>query len=241
MSKTILVTGSSRGIGKAVAIRLAASGFAVVVHCRTNISSARSTLEAITSSGGQGRICQFDISNRKETQSAIQKELEAYGPYYGVVYNAGISKDNPFPGLSEMEWDQVIHTNLDGFYNVVQPVTMPMIRAKTGGRIIAMTSISGITGNRGQVNYAASKAGLIGAVKSLAIELAKRKITVNCVAPGLIETDMVEDLPKAEISKQIPLRRFGKPDEVAALVNFLCSEDAAYITRQVISINGGMV
>jgi 3-oxoacyl-[acyl-carrier protein] reductase len=166
--------------------------------------------------------------------------MEQYGAYYGVVCNAGITADNAFPALSGEEWDTVIHTNLDSFYNVLQPIVMPMVRRRQPGRIVTMSSVSGIMGNRGQVNYSAAKAGIIGASKALALELAKRDITVNCVAPGLIDTDMTHELPMDEIKRMIPARRVGKPEEVAATVAFLLSEPAAYITRQVISVNGGL-
>jgi 3-oxoacyl-[acyl-carrier protein] reductase len=183
---------------------------------------------------------QFDIANRQQCAEVLLNDIEEYGCYYGVVCNAGISADNAFPALTSDEWDSVINTNLDGFFNVLQPVTMPMVRRKSPGRIVTLSSVSGLVGNRGQVNYSAAKAGIIGATKALAIELAKRDITVNCVAPGLIDTEMVESLPLDEIKKMIPLRRVGRPEEVAATVAFLMSDDAAYITRQVISVNGGL-
>jgi 3-oxoacyl-[acyl-carrier protein] reductase len=157
-----------------------------------------------------------------------------------VVLNAGIARDNAFPALEDSDWDDVLDTDLSGFYNVLRPIVMPMVSARRGGRIVSISSISGITGNRGQVNYSAAKAGIIGATKALAIELAKRNITVNCVAPGLIETQMLEGLPVDEALKLIPMRRIGRPDEVAAAVSFLCSDEASYITRQVLSVNGGM-
>jgi 3-oxoacyl-[acyl-carrier protein] reductase len=207
-----LVTGSGRGIGRAIALQLAKDGFDVTVHC-----------------------------DRATAREVLEQDVAAHGAFYAVVCNAGISRDGAFPALTEQDWDQVIHTNLDGFYNVLHPLVMPMIQLRKGGRIVTISSVSGIAGNRGQVNYSAAKAGLIGATKALALELAKRKITVNCVAPGLIETDMVADLPLDEMMQMIPLRRAGKAEEVAATVSFLCSEPAAYITRQVISVNGGMI
>jgi len=182
----------------------------------------------------------FDVSNRDESAARINADIAEHGAYYGVVCNAGITRDNAFPMLSGEDWDAVLRTNLDGFYNVVQPLIMPMIRRKKPGRIVAISSIAGIVGNRGQVNYSAAKAGIIGAVKALALELAKRKITVNCVAPGLIDTDMTKNLPQDDIKRSIPMRRFGEPGEVARLVEFLCSPDAAYITRQVIAVDGGL-
>jgi 3-oxoacyl-[acyl-carrier protein] reductase len=190
--------------------------------------------------GQSARLLQFDIANRAQCAEQINQDIDSYGAYYGVVCNAGITADNAFPALTGEEWDSVIHTNLDGFYNVLQPVIMPMVRRRRPGRIVTLSSVSGIIGNRGQVNYSAAKAGIIGATKALALELAKREITVNCVAPGLIATDMLNELPLDEIKKMIPARRVGNPKEVAAAVAFLMSEDAGYITRQVISVNGGL-
>ena len=241
MSKTVLVTGSSRGIGKSIAIKLAECGYDIVVHCRSNIAEAEDTKAQIEAAGQQARILQFDIGDRQACSSILEKDVEQHGIYYGVVCNAGIARDNAFPALTGEEWDSVIHTNLDSFYNVINPIIMPMISSRKPGRIVTLSSVSGLMGNRGQVNYSAAKAGIIGATKALAIELAKRKITVNCVAPGLIETDMMEGAPLEEAMKLIPAKRLGKPEEVAALVNFLLSDEAAYITRQVISVNGGML
>jgi len=240
MNKTIFVTGSSRGIGKAIALYLAKQGFDLVVHCRSRRAQAEEVVVEIQQLGQSARILQFDIADRAQCSEQINQDIETHGAYYGVVCNAGITADNAFPSLTGEEWDSVIHSNLDGFYNVLQPVVMPMVRRRKPGRIVTLSSVSGIMGNRGQVNYSAAKAGIIGATKALALELAKRDITVNCVAPGLIETDMVNDLPLEEIKKMIPARRVGSPKEVAALVAFLMSEDAAYITRQVISVNGGL-
>jgi len=240
MSRRVLVTGSSRGIGKAIALELAKEGFLITVHYRSGEEEAKSVVNEIISAGGQADLIGFDIRERQQTRSALEGIIEQHGAYYGVVSNAGITRDGAFPALTDEDWDQVIHTNLDGFFNVVQPLIMPMVRAKKGGRIIAMSSVSGVMGNRGQTNYAASKAGLIGAVKSLALELAKRKITVNCIAPGLIETDMIDETVLKEAMKFIPARRMGKPEEIAGLARYLFSDNAAYITRQVISVNGGM-
>lgn len=240
MSRRVLVTGSSRGIGKSIALQLAQNGFNISVHCRSGVDQAQQTIDEIRSNNGQAQLIQFDIADRAQTRAALEADIEQNGAYYGVVCNAGITRDNAFPALTDSDWDDVIHTNLDGFYNVVQPLVMPMVRAKQGGRIVAMSSVSGILGNRGQVNYSASKAGLIGATKSLAVELARRKITVNCVAPGLIETDMVDGELASEALKVIPARRMGKPEEIAGLVDYLFSDNASYLTRQVISVNGGM-
>lgn len=167
--------------------------------------------------------------------------MAEHGAYYGVVCNAGIARDNAFPAMEEGDWDDVIHTNLDAFYNVLHPVIMPMVRRRKPGRIVTLSSVSGIMGNRGQVNYSAAKAGIIGATKALAVELASRNITVNCVAPGLINTEMMDEAPVEEALKIIPMRRAGEAAEVAALVSFLVSDEAGYITRQVISVNGGML
>lgn len=240
MKGTVLVTGSSRGIGKAIVLRLAEDGYDLVVHCHSKREQADTVVAQIHDMGREARVLQFDIADREQCQQVLEADTESHGAYYGVVCNAGIARDNAFPAISGEEWDQVISTNLDGFYNVLQPIIMSMIRRRKPGRIITMSSVSGVMGNRGQVNYSAAKAGIIGATKALAIELAKRKITVNCVAPGLIETEMTEDIVLEEAMKVIPMRRVGSVDEVAGTVSFLMSEDAAYITRQVISVNGGM-
>jgi len=240
MKNTILVTGSSRGIGKAIALYLAKQGFDLVLHCRSRKAQAEDVIAEIQKLGQSARLLQFDIADRAQCAGQINQDIEIYGAYYGVVCNAGITADNAFPALTGEEWDSVIHTNLDGFYNVLQPVIMPMVRRRKPGRIVTLSSVSGIIGNRGQVNYSAAKAGIIGATKALALELAKREITVNCVAPGLIATDMLDELPLDEIKKMIPARRIGNPQEVAAAVAFLMSEDAGYITRQVLSVNGGL-
>ena len=240
MNKTVLVTGSSRGIGKAIALYLASKGYDVVVHCRSKRTEAELVAAEITAMGQVARVLQFDLSDRKQCAELLTQDVEQHGAYYGVVCNAGISADNAFPALTGEQWDSVVHTNLDGFYNVLFPLVMPMVRRRQPGRIITLSSVSGLMGNRGQVNYSAAKAGIIGATKALALELAKRKITVNCVAPGLIDTEMLDQLPLEEVLKMIPLRRVGEAREVAATVAFLMSEEAAYITRQVISVNGGL-
>lgn len=238
---TVLVTGASRGIGRAIALRLAQDGFNIVVHCRSRIEEAEQLCVEIKNLGVQARTLRFDIADRAECAKLLLQDVETHGAYYGVVCNAGIAKDNAFPAMTGEEWDSVIHTNLDGFYNVLQPLVMPMVRRRKPGRIVTLASVSGLAGNRGQTNYSAAKAGIIAASKSLALELAKRNITVNCVAPGLIDTDMVSDEVAEEAIKMIPLRRMGNADEVAALVSFLISDQAGYITRQVISINGGLI
>ena len=239
-TKWILVTGSSRGIGRAIALRLARDGYAVVVHCRGQVQAAEQTVGEIQALGVAARLLQFDIADREATRSALLADIEANGAYYGVVCNAGLTRDGAFPALTGDDWDQVLRTNLDGFFNVLNPVVMPMIRRRAPGRIVTLSSVSGIIGNRGQVNYSASKAGIIGATKALAVELASRQITVNCVAPGVIRTDMTTDAPVEEIMQMVPAKRVGEPEEVASLVAYLMSQDAAYITRQVIAVNGGL-
>lgn len=240
MSMSVLVTGSSRGIGKAIALRLASDGYDIVLHCRSQREEAESVATEIAAMGRQVRVLQFDISEREQAATILTADIEQHGCYYGVVCNAGVARDNAFPAMSGEDWDIVLSTNLDGFYNVLNPLVMPLVQRRKPGRIVTMASVSGLIGNRGQVNYSAAKAGIIGATKALAIELAKRAITVNCVAPGLIETDMIEDVPMEEALKMIPAKRVGKPEEVAAVVSFLMQPDAAYVTRQVISVNGGM-
>ncbi|NVD98566.1 3-oxoacyl-ACP reductase FabG [Massilia sp. BJB1822] len=239
-NKSVLVTGSSRGIGKAIALRLARDGFDVVVHCRSQRAEADAVAQQITDLGRAARVLQFDIGDRDAAAAALQADIAAHGCYYGVVCNAGVARDNAFPAMSGEDWDIVLQTNLDGFYNVLNPLVMPLVQRRKPGRIVTLASVSGLVGNRGQVNYSAAKAGIIGATKALALELAKRAITVNCVAPGLIDTDMTEDLPMDEVLKMIPARRVGTADEVAAAVSFLVGEEAGYITRQVISVNGGL-
>ena len=240
MEKQVLITGSSRGIGKASALYLAKNGYNIVLHCNKNMEKALEVQKEIEAYGVNARILQFNVKDREECRQILTEDIEKNGIYYGVVLNAGIARDNVFPAMEDNEWDDVIGTNLGGFYNVLKPIVMPMIQNRVKGRIIAMSSISGLSGNRGQVNYSASKAGIIGAVKALSLELAKRGITVNCIAPGVIETDMIKDLPVDEMKKLIPMKRAGKPEEVASLVNYLMSEDSSYITGQVISVNGGL-
>jgi 3-oxoacyl-[acyl-carrier protein] reductase len=240
-ANTILITGASGGIGRAIALKLARAGYDLALHCHLRLDRATEVKTAVTALGRQARILQFDVADRRACALALTQDVEEQGAYYGVVLNGGIARDGAFPALSEDDWDQVLRVNLDGFYNVLQPISMPMIRRRAPGRIVCMTSASGMVGNRGQVNYSASKAGLIGAAKALAVELAKRRITVNCVAPGLIDTEMLgENLPLDDMLKAIPAQRMGQPDEVAAAVAFLMSPDAAYITRQVLAVNGGL-
>lgn len=239
-SQSILVTGASKGIGRAIALRLAKDGYQIAVHYGRDEKGATETLAAVRELGSGGRLLSFDIANRAECAAVLEADMAEHGAYYGVVLNAGITRDKAFPALEDADWDDVLNTNLGGFYNVMKPVAMPMIRRRSAGRVVVMTSVSGIAGNRGQANYAASKAGLIGAAKSLAIEVAKRKITVNCVAPGVIETQMTAEIPDF-VRDQIPMQRFGQVAEVAGVVAFLCSSEASYITRQVISVNGGML
>ena len=241
-NKRILITGSSRGIGAQTALYIAKNNpdTEIVLHCNSNPAKAQDVKKEIEAFGCSAGVLQFDVKNRVQCREIIENDIKQNGAYYGVVLNAGIAKDNVFPVMEDDEWDDVLNTNLGGFYNVLKPVVMSMIENRIKGRIITMSSISGLAGNRGQVNYSASKAGIIGATKALALELAKRGITVNCVAPGVIESDMTKDLPADELKKMIPMKRFGTPKEVASLVNYLMSEDASYITGQVISVNGGL-
>jgi 3-oxoacyl-[acyl-carrier protein] reductase len=240
VDKTVLVTGSSKGIGRAIAQRLARDGYRIVVHFHADQAGADATLRAVREAGADGRLLNFDIASRTECRDRLKADMAEHGPYWGVVLNAGIARDNAFPALEDADWDDVVNTNLGGFYNVLRPVVMPMVSARLGGRIVTLSSVSGIIGNRGQVNYSASKAGIIGATKALAVELAKRRITVNCVAPGIIETQMTEHLPADVVRNLIPMQRIGRPEEVAGIVAFLLSDEAGYITRQVISVNGGL-
>ena len=238
MSKRVLITGSSRGIGASIARRLA-NEYEVVLHAR---SKSDELLKMASELGA--KFMTFDVADTAAAKEAIEADMEVNGVYYGVVLNAGITRDNTFVGLSDEEWFDVIDVNLNGFYNVLRPALMPMIRARKPARIVTLSSVSGVIGNRGQVNYSASKAGIIGASKALAVELASRGITVNCVAPGLIKTDMSEEILNSdfldEVLKAIPAKRAGEADEVAGLVKFLLSDEAGYITRQVIGVNGGL-
>jgi 3-oxoacyl-[acyl-carrier protein] reductase len=240
VNRTVLVTGASRGIGAAIAVALGRQGFDIVAHYRSDEQGAAATAAAIRAAAGDCRLIRFDVSDRKACRAAIEADIAAHGAYYGVVNNAGVHRDNVFPLLSDDDWDIVVRTDLDGFFNVLQPCVMPMIQARRGGRIVTVSSIAGVLGNRGQVNYSAAKAGVIGATKALALELAKRKITVNCVAPGLIDNADLAEADKSRLLELIPVRRLGTTAEVAGLVAYLMSDVAAYVTRQVIAVDGGL-
>lgn len=240
-ARRALVTGASRGIGRAIALRMARDGFDVAINYRHSKTEAESLASEIEAVGRRAALLPFDVADRDAAAAAISADIGANGPYWGAVGNAGVTADGPFPGLSGDAWDRVLRTNLDGFYNVLQPLTMPMVRARRGGRIVTISSAAGLMGNRGQVNYSASKAGIIGATRSLAQELAKRNITVNCVAPGWIDTEMLADADRDALARLVPMRRLGTPDDVAAAVSFLMSDGAGYITGQVISVNGGLL
>jgi 3-oxoacyl-[acyl-carrier protein] reductase len=238
--RPVLVTGASKGIGAGIARRLGALGHPVAVHYGGDRAGAQATADAIMAEGGRAEIIGFDVSDRAATRAALEQAIEAAGqPFWGIVLSAGVIRDGAFPALTDADWDCVLRTNLDGFYNVLHPLCLPMVRRRDGGRIVALSSVSGVIGTRGQVNYSASKAGLIGAVKALAVELASRKITVNAVAPGIIATAMTQDV-RPEVIEAIPMGRSGEVDEIAALVAFLFCREAAYITRQVIGVNGGL-
>lgn len=242
--RRILVTGATGSLGKSIALRLSRDGFHVSLHCRSRMDVAEKLQAEIEEKGGSADILNFDITDRTRTRACLEATMEQCGAYYGVVCNAGIHRDNPFPGLKDEEWDSVIDTSLHGFFNVVQPLILPMIRLRMGGRIVCVSSVSGVIGHRGQVNYSAAKAGLIGAAKALAVELASRSITVNSVAPGLIESEMADSLvPEAmeQALAAVPMKRMGRSQEVADTIAFLCSDSASYITRQVIGVNGGLI
>lgn len=239
--RRVLVTGASRGIGRAIALQLARDGFDVAVNYLRSKVAAEELVAEIRALGREAVGLAFDVSDREACAEAITADIEANGAYWGAVANAGVHRDGAFPGLSSEAWDDVLRTNLDSFYNVLHPLTLPLVRGRRGGRIVTISSLSGVTGNRGQVNYSASKAGLIGATKSLAQELASRQITVNCVAPGWIETDMLGDADREQLAGLVPLRRVGTPEDVASAVAFFFSEGAGYCTGQVLQVNGGVV
>jgi 3-oxoacyl-[acyl-carrier protein] reductase len=241
MTDTVFVSGSSRGIGRAIALRLANDGYDVVVHCKSRRTEAEQVADGVRHLGRRARVLQFDVGDRIACASTLAEDIETHGTYYAVVCNAGYARDDAFPAMSGETWDAVVHGNLDGFFNVLHPLVMAMVRRRAPGRIVTLSSASGVMGNRGQTNYSAAKAGIIGATKALALELARRQITVNCVAPGFISTEMVAGNPQLEeIVKAIPLQRAGTVEEVAAVVSFLISPEASYITRQVIDVNGGL-
>jgi 3-oxoacyl-[acyl-carrier protein] reductase len=241
MTRRVLVTGASRGIGRAIAIQLGADGFDVSVHYRSGRAEADALVADMQGRGHLARGLCFDVRERDTCRVVLEQDVAEHGAYYGVVSCAGMTRDAAFPALSGDDWDVVLDTSLTGFYNVVHPLTMPMVRARQGGRIVTIASVSGVMGNRGQVNYSAAKAGLIGATKALAVELASRRITVNCVAPGVIDTSMTSDMPVDEALKLVPMGRMGQAEEVASVVGFLMSDAASYVTRQVIGVNGGMI
>jgi 3-oxoacyl-[acyl-carrier protein] reductase len=240
MKPWALVTGASRGIGAAIAASLSRAGHPVILNYRSRLDAALRVQEAIRAAGGTAELCPFDVADAAAVSAAMAPWLGDGAPPIGVVVNnAGIAADAAFPALEPAAWESVTRTTLDGFYNVTRPLVMPMVRRRWG-RIVNVASVSGVVGNRGQVNYSAAKAGLIGATRALAREVAHRGVTVNAVAPGLIETDMIADAPLDEILKHIPMRRLGQPEEVAAVVAFLAGDEAAYVTGQVIGINGGL-
>jgi 3-oxoacyl-[acyl-carrier protein] reductase len=238
--KVAIVTGGSRGIGRAIAVELAKAGYYVIVNYRSNDQAADETMELIKGGGGEGEKMKFDVTDSPEAEKAMEDIAKRFATIDVLVNNAGITADNLFLMMPENEWDAVIATTLKGFYNMTKPALRKMLRQKKGS-VVSIASVAGLIGNKGQANYSAAKAGLIGASRSIASEIAKKGIRVNVVAPGLIETDMIKEAPVEMIKNIIPMGRIGKPEEVARVVRFLCSEDASYITGQVIGVNGGMI
>lgn len=239
VTKTAVITGASRGIGRAIAIELARQGYYIIINYHSDKDGAGQTLEQVQTAGSKGEIMQFDVADREQSKAAIDKIVSRCETIDVLVNNAGIVDDGLFIMMKEESWDKVIRTSLDGFYNMTKPILKRMVRQKRGA-VVSIASLSGLTGNRGQANYSAAKAGLIGASRSIASEMARLGIRINVVAPGLIETDMTKDLPITNVKAMIPMARMGKPEEVARVVKFLCSDDASYVTGQVISVNGGM-
>jgi len=237
--KTAIITGASRGIGRATAIELAKTGYFVIINFKSNEAAAQETLNLVRSAGGDGEISQFDVADNTQTKDAVKAITERHKNIQVLINNAGITADGLFMLLGEDEWDSVINTSLKGFYNMTKPVLREMVRKKRGS-IVSVSSLSALMPNRGQANYAAAKAGIIAASRALATEVARFGIRVNLVAPGLIETDMIKEAPVEQIKQMIPMARLGKPEEIANVIRFLCSDDASYITGQVIGINGGI-
>ena len=236
-----LVTGGSRGIGRAACLRLASQGFAILINYVSNEAKARETADLVTAEGGTAELLRFDVANAEETSAVLCGWMEAHPDDFieVLVNNAGIRRDGLLIWTEPEDWHRVLDTTLNGFYNVTRPLLQPMLLKKRG-RIINVASLSGLKGMPGQTNYSAAKGGLIAATKALAQEVGRKKVTVNAIAPGFVKTDMVEGLDEATLKKDIPLQRFGEPEEVAALIGFLASPDAAYITGECISINGGL-